>query len=258
METDAIMDLLRRTADEVIRPRFRALADADIEEKARPGDLVTVADREAETFLTALLQERHPDAVVVGEEGVFLNTATLAGLHNADHAFIIDPIDGTGNFARGDERYGVMLAETRGGITTRGWIWQPEFDRGYAVERGNGVELNGSPIERPRHNRPPLGAAGRKKLVGFDADGQLSPAVRTQFACAFDYPSILHGDTDFVFYTSLNPWDHLAGSLMVVEQGGVSRTLDGMAYNLLNRSRGLLVANDTLSWMAAQQYWPTH
>lgn len=257
MDTEGILDLMKQTADEIIRPRFRALAEGEILNKSRPGDLVTVADREAEVHLTKLLQDAHPDAVVVGEEGVFLNTSTLKGLHNADHAFIIDPIDGTGNFARGNDRYGVMLAETRGGVTTRGWIWHPEFDRGYTVERGGGVLLNGEPIVRDRVDRLPLGATSKKELVGFDADGRLSPSVRSQFACAFDYPSILHGTTDFILYHSLNPWDHLAGSLMVVEQGGVARTLDGLNYSLMNRSRGLLVAADTMTWMAAQNLWAT-
>ena len=93
-------------------------------------------------------------------------------------------------------------------------------------------------------------------MHGYTADGRLSPVVRSKFACAFDYPDVLHGEIDFMFYNRLHPWDHLAGSLMVTENGGISRTLDGLAYTLLSKSRGLLVAGDTLSWMAAQQYWP--
>ena len=256
MDSDQIMDLLKETADEVIRPRFRALADDDIEDKARPGDLVTVADREAEVHLANLLQKAHPSAVVVGEEGVFLESATLQGLDTAEHAFIIDPIDGTGNFARGNERYGVMLAETKNGVTTRGWIWQPEFDRGYAVERGAGVRLNGEPLTRDKVGRLPLGATSKKKLVGFDGHRRLSPSVRTLFACAFDYPALLHGDIDFVLYHSMNPWDHLGGSLMLEEIGGVSRTLDGRPYSLQSRGKGLLVATDPEIWQIARDNWP--
>lgn len=257
METDQIMGLLRQTADEVIRPRFRALAETDIENKSRPGDLVTVADREAEVHLASLLQRNFPDALIVGEEGVFLQTASLKGIHNADHAFIIDPIDGTRNFVNGRDEHGVILAETRGGVTTRGWIWQPQTGRAYVAERGAGVRLNGAPIERKRHDRAPQGASSKRRLRGYDADGRLSPVVRSNFACCFDYPDVLHGTFDFMYYTSLHPWDHLAGSLMVTENGGISRTMDGLNYSLMSRSRGgLLVAGDTMSWMAAQQYWP--
>ena len=98
----------------------------------------------------------------------------------------------------------------------------------------------------------------KKNLLGYDADGQLSPAVRSHFSAAFDYPAVLEGDFDFAVYTNTWPWDHLAGSLMLTEVGGVSRTLDGMAYSVLTRAKGLLVAGDTVSWLAAQQYWPVN
>ncbi|NHB83806.1 inositol monophosphatase [Tessaracoccus sp. HDW20] len=255
MDTDDILGLLQLTAAEVITPRFRQLSGGDIEEKG-PGDLVTVADREAEAFLTRLLKAAHPSALVIGEEGVFADPSLLKGVANADHAFIIDPIDGTRNFVSGKDEHGVMLAEVRGGVTTRGWIWQPMTGRGYVAERGAGVRCNGEPIRRVRVDRPPLGATSRSKLTGFDAGGRLSPVVKSHFCCAFDYPSVLEGEFDFIYYNHVRPWDHLAGSLMVTENGGVARTLDGVGYTLLSRSRGLLVARDTMSWMTAQQTWP--
>lgn len=255
MDTDGILGLLQETAAEVITPRFRQLAEHHITEK-KPGDLVTVADREAEAHLSALLKDAFPSAVVVGEEAVFANPQLLKGLANAEHAFIIDPIDGTRNFVHGDIKHGVILAETRGGVTTRGWIWQPQTGRGYVAERGAGVRLNGEPIIRQRHDRAPLGASSKHKLLGYEGNGRLSPVVRSNFACCFDYPAVLHGDLDFMWYSSLHPWDHLAGSLMVVENGGVSRTMDGLNYHVQTQARGLLVASDTLSWMVAQQNWP--
>lgn len=256
MDTDGILELMQETAEKVINPRFRALEEDDITFKSGPRDLVTIADREAEEYLTARLQAAFPDATVVGEEAVFANPELRKLLPNADHAFVIDPIDGTTNFVRGRVQHGVMVSETRGGVATRGWIWQPQTDRAYVVERGAGVRLNGEPIVRAKIDRPPLGASSTEAIVGFTADGHLSPVVLSHFACAFDYPAILEGDIDFMFYNSVHPWDHLAGSLMVTENGGVSRSMDGLAYSLLTRSKGLLVANDALVWMAAQKYWP--
>lgn len=255
MDTEGILGLLQETAAEIVTPRFRHLADADVIEK-HPGDLVTIADREAERFLGGRLSSFFPDAVIVGEEAVFADPGLLSGLANADHAFIIDPIDGTRNFVRGRIEHGVMLAEVRGGVTTRGWIWQPQTGNAYVAERGSGVRRNGEEIVREAVDRLPLGASSKRKLFGYTADGKLSPVVPSHFCCAFDYPAVLEGDIDFMFYTSLHPWDHLAGSLMVTENGGISRTVDGLAYTLLSRSRGLIVAGDTLSWMTAQQYWP--
>lgn len=256
MDTDGILELMQETAEKVITPRFRSLNEEDISHKSGPHDLVTVADQEAEEYLTVRLQSAFPDAVVVGEEAVFARPELRKLLPNADHALIIDPIDGTRNFVRGRDQHGVMVAETMGGVTTRGWIWQPQTHRAYVVERGSGVRLNGEPIVRPRTQRLPLGASSQQKMQGFTADGHLSPVVMSQFACAFDYPAVLHGDIDFMYYTSMHPWDHLAGSLMITENGGVSRTMDGLAYTLLSRSKGLLIANDALVWMAAQQHWP--
>ena len=256
MDTEGIVELLRETAAEVVVPRFRQLAEGDIEEK-QPGDFVTVADREAEVYLTGLLRAVYPSAVIIGEESVFADPTLLRGVRGADHAFLIDPIDGTRNFVSGRDEYGVMLAEVRGGVTTRGWIYQPQTGRAYVAERGAGTRLDGAPIPRPAVDRVPLGATARKAVHGFTAEGRLSPVTRSSWCCAFDYPMVLHGDVDFIVYTTLHPWDHLAGSLMVTESGGVSRTMDGLAYSLRSTSGGLIVARDTLTWMTAQQTWPT-
>ncbi|MDO5081844.1 inositol monophosphatase [Arachnia propionica] len=256
METEAILDLMKETAEAVINPRFRALEETDISAKSGPDDLVTIADKEAEAHLTDALRRIYPDALIVGEETVFVDPELRWRIPNADHALVIDPIDGTGNFVRGRAEHGMILAETRGGVTTRGWIWQPQTGRGYTVERGAGVRLNGAPLVAQRPERLPLGAASKRQYHGFTADGELSPVTRTNFSCAFDYPSILHGEFDFVFYSRLHPWDHLAGCLMVTESGGVARTMDGLAYTVSSRSRGLIVASDTLTWMTAQQRWP--
>ncbi|MGV8847864.1 inositol monophosphatase family protein, partial [Tessaracoccus sp.] len=71
MDTDGILGLMQETAERIITPRFRALEEGDISEKSGPFDLVTIADTEAEAYLTTRLQAAFPDAVVVGEEAVF-------------------------------------------------------------------------------------------------------------------------------------------------------------------------------------------
>jgi len=77
--------------------------------------------------------------------------------------------------------------------------------------------------------------------------------VRSLFACAFDYPRVLHGELDFIHYTKVMPWDHLAGSLMVVENGGVSRTMNGADYTAASDANGLLVARDPGVWGTAHR-----
>ncbi len=100
LSTDAVLDLLREVADEVIAPRFRSLSEGEVMEK-RPGDLVTVADREAEVRITDRLLEAYPGAVVLGEEAFAEDRDLMDRYLAADHAFTVDPVDGTKNFVHG-------------------------------------------------------------------------------------------------------------------------------------------------------------
>ncbi len=247
MDIDGIAEFLKITADEVINPRFRQLSDGDIEEK-RPGDLVTIADREAEDHLAAQLRTAYPDATIVGEETVFLGTSATSMIAEAEHAFVIDPIDGTRNFVHGNPEHGVMLAEVRKGVTTRGWIWQPHFDRMYTVEKGAGdVLINGKPAERSAKHKPPLGASG-SRYVGFDGGGKLQPTIHSSGAACFDYPNTMAGDIDFMYFSNAHPWDHLAGALMLAETGGTARMLSGEDYSASTSGKGLLIARTIEIW----------
>ncbi len=251
MDTAGIGQLLRETAARVITPRFRQLADSEVLEKL-PGDLVTVADREAEEYLAWLLGQHFPDALIVGEEGVFLGQTSLDELATAPHAFVIDPIDGTRNFVTGKAEHGVMLAEVRDGVTTRGWIWQPQYERMYTVTRGEGrVLCNGEEVVGRARHRLVQGAAGSRRLVGFDADGRLAPIVRSSGAACFDYPMLVHGDIDFMVFTNAHPWDHLTGALMLHETGGRARMFSGEDYTAATHGKGLLVARTEEVWQLA-------
>lgn len=255
MDTVAIGQLLKDTAREVITPRFRQLADAEVVEK-KPGDLVTVADREAEEYLAGRLKEHHPGALIVGEEGVFLGTTALDDLAVAPLAFVIDPIDGTRNFVEGRAQHGVMLAEVRHGVTARGWIWQPQFERMWTVEAGSGqVLMNGEPVVGQSKHALPTGAAGQRRRLGYTAEGKLGPTVRSSGAAAFDYPNVLTGEIDFMYFTNAHPWDHLAGCLMLAETGGVGRMLNGEDYTAATRGKGLMVARTREIWDLAADGW---
>ena len=115
MDNQAVQQAIMRCCDEFVMPRFRSLEAGDIEEKG-PGDLVTVADRECELALTEALRDI-VDVTVVGEEATADNAALLASV-GSDAAWIVDPIDGTSNFAAGRESFAVMVAFAERGITT--------------------------------------------------------------------------------------------------------------------------------------------
>lgn len=241
MQTDAVADLIQEVCERVILPRFRALEPGEVMQK-RPGDMVTVADREAEAELTAAFRAATPDALVVGEEATFADPRSLAGLPHAEHAWVIDPVDGTRNFASGSVDFGVMVAEVRRGETTRGWIWQPLHDELYVAERGAGATRNGTPLARLTPRPAPWDVAVWPRASKASvADLRLRP---TRGACSIDYPTVARGELDGLAYRSIHPWDHLAGCLMVAEVGGTA-SVDGGPYRPGITGRMLAVGSST-------------
>src|SRR3954447_24605897 len=145
LSTDEVLELMQSVAAEVITPRFRSLTESQIDEK-RPGDLVTVADHEAEELITRALLEAYPDAVVLGEEAYASAPELMEKFRAAGHGFTVDPVDGTKNFVNGSKDHAVMIAEVVDGETVRGWIWQPEHQLAWVAELGKGVRRHGETI----------------------------------------------------------------------------------------------------------------
>lgn len=245
MQTEWVSQQLREVAERVILPRFGALAEGEVEEK-RPGDPVTIADREAELMLTTILEAADPGSLVVGEEGVFADPGRLDALVGAERAWVIDPVDGTRNFSRGSSDFAVMLAEVRAGVTVRGWIWQPVHQRMYVAERGGGVLCNDRPLQPHASGRPvPLGAS--YVPIRSEQCGELQ-VRRSWGSCGIDYPKLIDGEVDFLTYRSLFPWDHLPGALMVSEFGGRTASTDGVDYRAGVVGRRLVSAMDHELW----------
>lgn len=258
MDTEEVLELLRSVAAEVITPRFRSLADSQISEKA-PGDLVTVADREAEEQLTAALSAAYPDAMVLGEEAYAEDHSLMDRFRAAEHAFTVDPVDGTKNFVRGSPDHAVMVSEVVGGQTVRGWIWQPEHRVSWVAEHGAGVRRNGEPLTRSPAGPRPQGATAMWSRRGRTPT-DLPDLVGSWVCCGMDYPHLLEGDCDFLLYGHTKPWDHLPGTLMVTEAGGASAQADGTPYSARTTGRGLVVAADPATLGRAistcEELWP--
>ncbi|WP_139978177.1 inositol monophosphatase family protein [Nocardioides litoris] len=236
METDDISTLLRDVAAEVITPRFRSLDSGDVAEK-NPGDLVTVADREAEELVTAVLRRAHPDAVVLGEEATATDRALLGRYAAAEHAFTVDPVDGTKNFVHGSPDHAVMVAELVTGEVVRSWIWQPQHDAMYVAERGAGAFREHGGRRDRLVTQPPAGPpagwdvrTSRRSSVGRPV-GEVGALSLSWVACGVDYPRLVEGACDALLYKSTKPWDHAPGQLLLTEAGGVLRHLDGRGYD---------------------------
>jgi fructose-1,6-bisphosphatase/inositol monophosphatase family enzyme len=229
VNTQEILELLQDVAERVINPRFRTLSADQIDSKDNPGDLVTVADREAEVLITDALREAYPDALVLGEEANHGDDTLLGRFRAADHAFTVDPVDGTKNFVSGSKDHAVMAAELRDGEVQRSWIWQPQHRAAYVAERGGGAWRNGERLVRPPVGEVLRGVTSRRRWIGRSL-GSLPPLELTWVCCGVDYPKLVEGAADYLIYSGTQPWDHAPGSLLLEESGAFLGTFEGGRY----------------------------
>lgn len=252
-----VIALIEHVADHVVMPRFGNLAAHEVHEKAAD-DLVTIADRESERALDEGLSRLLPHAAVVGEEACAADPAVRDRI---DHGlcWIIDPIDGTANFAAGRPPFGIMVALCDGGDTIAGWIYDPVTRRLCHAVRGGGAFINGVRVHaRATGAQPPVAAIST--LFMSDAQrAQLLPRITGCWSmvdiprCAAEqYPRLVLGINDISLFERTLPWDHAAGVLFVEEAGGRARRLDGSPYRPCDRGTGLLAAATPDLWDAAK------
>jgi fructose-1,6-bisphosphatase/inositol monophosphatase family enzyme len=260
IDINALALILAQAAEAEIRPRFRALAKGDIRTKADANDLVTAADEAAERFIKREVMAQFPDVLFVGEESVAADPALLAKLAEADLAIVVDPIDGTFNFAAGVPLFGVMAAIVSGGETIGGVIYDPMGDDFVMAEKGSGAWQTGD--HRPAARLKTRGAAPLEAMTGMASTGFLDRERRARvltnlakvafvsnYRCAaHEYRTFAAGHVHYLMYNKLMPWDHLAGTLIAQEAGAYAARFDGSPYLPRHVDGGLLLAPDQESW----------
>jgi len=226
--TDEVSRLIIDVADRVVMPRFRRLAPGEIAEKS-PGDLVTVADAEAEGEIAAALRAGDPGALVIGEEAVAADPGLRALIDGAPRVWLVDPVDGTGNFVAGVPDFGCMIVELQSGTPTRSWIWQAVRRRMFQATRGCGVHLDGRRLSPPRSQRSRLVGGVTPEYAEVSGAGLAEPWPMTG-SCTADYPLIALGERDYLIHNGKYPWDHWPGILLLAESGGRVAFLDGEPF----------------------------
>ena len=255
--SDSVAALMRRVAADVVMPRYRNLAQHEVIEKAAD-ELVTIADREAELYLNEGVARIIPEAGIIGEEAVSADPSLLDDLGNG-LKWLIDPIDGTSNFASGRPPFGLMIALVDSGIVQASWMLDPLTDRLCCAALGRGATINGEPVTA-RPTGAPLPVAGISLLFADPetrvhlkarADGQLEMADIPRCA-AEQYPRIVLGVNDLAVFERTLPWDHAPGALFVNEAGGKVARPDGSPYVVgADPGRGLLAACSPAMWERA-------
>ena len=198
-----------------------------------PKDFVSEIDHAAEAAIVETLHATYPDHAILAEEGTSRDKNA-----NADYVWIIDPLDGTTNFLHGFPQYCVSIALSHKGTITQGVIYDPVRNDLFTASRGRGAFLNDRRIRvsRRQHLRDCLIGTGFPFRDGSHLDTYLkmmramteqAAGLRRPGAAALDLAYVAAGYYDGFFEIGLNPWDVAAGSLLVLEAGGLIGNFSG-------------------------------
>lgn len=233
-------EAVRKAVAEEVMPRWRQLSADEVIVKTGPHDLVTVADQQAEQHLTRSLTALLPGSVVVGEEAVHADPASYAALRGPDPVWIVDPVDGTRQFVRGEDGFCTLVSLAHHGEVLASWTYAPMLDLMAVARRRGGALLNGEAL---RAGSPEPGAtlqvatshpdftdtAQKRALLGLRTEGI---APRDCGSAGMEYLNIARGRLDAVAFSWELAWDHAAGLLLVAEAGGQSATLADEPFRL--------------------------
>jgi len=253
LDTASVLQIIEDIAAREVRPFFGKLSSTDIQKKS-DGSLVTPVDPAVEALLSSQLKRLLPDAVILGEEATAEDPAHLDLLSLSEKPiWVIDPLDGTSNFAAGRPEFAMIVALVHRNKTLAGWIYDVLGHRAAVAVAGKGAFLAGEQVLF-NQNQPLLWSniRGGWTINAIDPAHRGSvKAAAAQFrtitnahCAAFEYLSILENRKDFHLFNRLKPWDHCAGALMLQEAGGRAlRLIDGTTYTPNVSDGGLLVGS---------------
>ncbi|MFI5263030.1 MAG: inositol monophosphatase family protein [Candidatus Kapaibacterium sp.] len=216
-----------------------------IERKTNQFDLVTNVDKHNEAFIQSAVAKVFPDHEYLGEEGA--STTTSSGVR-----WVVDPIDGTINFAHGLPIWCVSIGVEVHGVIECGAIYDATRNELFTAIRGSGAYLNGKKIGVSQITDPGLSlfvtgfayaiAENEDKAIErFEAFLRKGLLVRRLGSAALDLCYTACGRFDGFFEAGLSPWDSAAGSIILTEAGGKITHYDGSAYSIYRK--GIIASN---------------
>jgi len=218
----------------------------EIQFKKGPSDLLTDGDKASEAIVTARIRAAYPDHRILAEEGT-------TGADASPYRWIIDPVDGTTNFAHEVPAFAVSIGVECDGELQAGVVYNPATDEMFAAARGMGATRNGSAIAVSTIDRPEAALAGcgmgshhykGRRVAAGQAFTRLTQGCRTTGAGALDLCYVACGRFELFCGPSLAPWDVAAATLIVLEAGGKVTDFDGEPHRLDRRD--ILASNGIL------------
>ena len=247
-----------------VLPYFLRLRSSQISRKSSAFDIVTDVDRRSEAAIESKLLAAFPGSRIIGEEAAHQDPSMLASIEDASLAFVVDPLDGTMNFASGVPLFGLMIAVVQGGDVTGAVIYDPICQRTTTALRGAGAwEVQNGGERMPLHVAEPVPLNEMHAIIGTNFLPEPQRAIVSRnlarlgmtnwFRCAaHEYRLAAAGHTHLLFYNRLMPWDHAAGWLIHQEAGGYSAHFDGSTYRPFHTQGGLLCAPNRAAWELAR------
>jgi fructose-1,6-bisphosphatase/inositol monophosphatase family enzyme len=252
-----VRELVISAAATAVLPRFKALEKGDIRQKSGPNDLVTEADLHCQEILTETLGKLLPDAAIVGEEGGGLEAEACAAIAAADWCWVIDPLDGTHNFAHSRTGFVVMVALVHRGETVGAWIHNPLGGETHVAVKGHGAWSGERRLAaaQPGPLKQMTGVlyVGQRRAPALHARlksmaGELGPMSFLRSAGS-EYMGLAAGRIHYAIFTRLLPWDHAPGVLAFLEAGGHVAYWDEQPYSpAAARAVPLLMAPSEAVW----------
>ena len=234
---------ISKEAGELIRSKFNT--DFSFEFKSNESDLVTEVDKASEKIIVDFIRKKYPGHGIITEESEGLKS-------RSEYNWVIDPLDGTVNFAHGLPLFAVSIGFQKSGVTIAGVVLDIMQNNIFSAEMGNGAYENSKKIfvNQNYNLRRALLVTGfpydvrenpENALGKFVAFTRKARGIRRLGSAAIDFCYVANGVFDGFWEVHLKPWDMCAGKLIVEEAGGLVTDFDGSQINIF--SKRILASN---------------
>lgn len=258
IDMDVVSDIVKEVGQKIILPLWKKLEPEQIKQKSNPSDIVTEADILAEQKLSSSFKALIPGSMIFGEEACSADPKVADALKEDEYVWIIDPVDGTLPFSKGEPSFGIMVSLVKKNVVLAGWIYHPATNDMLIAEAGAGAYFKGNRVKA----LPSTALSNMRGILGMDILPRLEALRQIPSAPEFDNqnyvccgaPIALLTDLPFFDLPSRKqmhfravakhclPWDDAAGALAIREAGGELTNWAGELYRPDMFSCGIIAA----------------